>query len=302
MRRLTRESGMADTTLGAISTRPPQSYGRRVLRRFTRRPLAMLGLAFLLLMALTVVFGPMLSPYDPEVPDYMLMGAPGPMSAAHWLGTDELGRDMLTRLMYGGRISLAAGLAGGLVSSLVGTLIGALSGFYRGWVDAVLMRFTDVMLSIPTLPLVLVLAGFFRPSAPLLVAIVGTLIWMGTARLVRSQFLALREREFVEAARALGAGGARLMFRHILPNAVGPIMVASTLAVGTAILLESALSFLGFGIQLPVPTWGNLLNSATTHLTVAPWLAIPPGLCILITVLSVNFLGDGLRDAVEPKE
>eukprot|EP01036_Dinobryon_divergens_P019600 gene19600-26788_t len=154
------------------------------------------------------------------------------------------------------------------------------------------MRFTDVMLSIPTLPLVLLLSGLFRPSPPLLVAIVGALIWMGTARLVRSQFLALREREFVEAARALGASGPRLIMRHILPNAVGPITVAATLAVGSAILLESALSFLGFGIQPPVPTWGNLLNAASPWLSQAPWLAMAPGLCILFTVLAVNFLGD----------
>lgn len=293
---------MADATIEAIAATPPQSYGRRALKRFLKRPLAVVGLVFLVLMALVVVFGPMISPYTFDGQDFSLIGSPGPMTAEHWLGTDELGRDALTRLIYGGRVSLAVGLAGAIISTLVGTLIGAFAGFYRGWTDTLLMRFTDVMLSIPTLPLVLLLSGLFRPSPVLLVAIVGTLIWMGTARLVRSQFLALREREFVEAARALGAGGFRLMFRHILPNAIGPITVAATLAVGSAIMLESALSFLGFGIQPPVPTWGNLLNSASSWLSVAPWLAIPPGLCILFTVLSVNFLGDGLRDALEPKE
>lgn len=293
---------MADATIEAIAATPPQSYGRRALKRFLKRPLAVVGLVFLVLMALVVVFGPMISPYTFDGQDFSLIGSPGPMTAEHWLGTDELGRDALTRLIYGGRVSLAVGLAGAVISTLVGTLIGAFAGFYRGWTDTLLMRFTDVMLSIPTLPLVLLLSGLFRPSPVLLVAIVGTLIWMGTARLVRSQFLALREREFVEAARALGAGGFRLMFRHILPNAIGPITVAATLAVGSAIMLESALSFLGFGIQPPVPTWGNLLNSASSWLSVAPWLAIPPGLCILFTVLSVNFLGDGLRDALEPKE
>ena len=163
------------------------------------------------------------------------------------------------------------------------------------------MRFTDVMLSIPPLPLVLLLSGLLRPSVPLLIAIIGALIWMGTARLVRSQFLALREREFVEAARALGAGGPRLILRHILPNAVGPITVSATLAVGSSILLESALSFLGFGVQPPVPTWGNLLNTASPWLGQAPWLAIAPGLCIFGTVLATNFVGDGLRDAIEPR-
>jgi len=294
---------MVDATFAAPTlASPPQSYGRRVVKRFLRHKPAVIGLAFLFLLALVVVLGPFLSPYAFDEQDFMLMGQPGPMSAEHWLGTDELGRDAATRLIHGGRVSLAVGLAGAVVATLVGTLVGALSGFYRGWADTILMRFTDVVLCIPTLPLVLLLSGIFRPSPPLLVAIVGTLIWMGTARLVRSQFLALREREFVEAARALGAGGARLMFRHILPNAIGPITVAATLAVGSAIMLESALSFLGFGIQPPVPTWGNLLNSASSWLSVAPWLAIPPGLCILCTVLAVNFVGDGLRDAMEPRD
>ncbi|MCF1744915.1 ABC transporter permease [Paradevosia shaoguanensis] len=293
---------MADLSLSPATVVPPQSYGRRALRRFLKHKAAVAGLLFLLVMGLIVLIGPIVSPYAFDAQDFMLIGSPGPISSAHWLGTDELGRDALTRLIHGGRISLAVGLAGAIVSTVVGTLVGAMAGFYRGWADTILMRFTDVILCIPTLPLVLLLSGLFRPSPPLLVAIVGILIWMGTARLVRSQFLALREREFVEAARALGAGGARLMFRHILPNAIGPITVAATLAVGSAIMLESALSFLGFGIQPPVPTWGNLLNSASSWLSVAPWLAIPPGLCILFTVLSVNFLGDGLRDALEPKE
>ncbi|KQZ42722.1 MULTISPECIES: ABC transporter permease [Ensifer] len=293
---------MVDATMQLAHLAPPQSYSRRVVRRFLKHRLAVASLAFLLLMTIVIVIGPFLSPYSFDGQDFTLIGSPGPMTAEHWLGTDELGRDVMTRLIYGGRVSLAVGLAGAIIATIAGTLVGALSGFYRGLSDMLLMRFTDVMLSIPTLPLVLLLSGLFRPNPPLLVAIVGMLIWMGTARLVRSQFLALREREFVEAARALGAGGARLMFRHILPNAIGPITVAATLAVGSAIMLESALSFLGFGIQPPVPTWGNLLNSASPWLSVAPWLAIPPGLLILCTVLAVNFLGDGLRDAMEPKE
>lgn len=293
---------MAETTLPLATIQPPQSYGRRVVKRFLKHKPAVAGLAFLVVLAIVIIIGPFLSPYTFDGQDFMLIGSPGPMNAQHWLGTDELGRDMLTRLVHGGRVSLAVGLAGAIIATFAGTLVGALSGFYRGWTDAILMRLTDVMLSIPTLPLVLLLSGLFRPSPPLLVAIVGMLIWMGTARLVRSQFLTLREREFVEAARALGAGGMRLMFRHILPNAIGPITVSATLAVGSAIMLESALSFLGFGIQPPVPTWGNLLNSASSWLSVAPWLAIPPGVLILCTVLAVNFLGDGLRDAMEPKE
>jgi peptide/nickel transport system permease protein len=293
---------MAETTLPIAADAPPDAYWRRVLRRFLRHKLAVLGLAVLVIEALVVIFGPYLSPYTFDGQDFNLIGQPGPMGAEHWLGSDELGRDAFTRLIYGGRVSMLVGLAGAVIATVLGTVVGALSGFYRGWTDTILMRFTDVMLSIPTLPLVLLLSGLFHPSPPLLVAIVGALIWMGTARLVRSQFLALREREFVEAARALGAGGPRLMLRHILPNAIGPITVSATLAVGNAILLESALSFLGFGIQPPVPTWGNLLNAASPWLSQAPWLALPPGLVILATVLAVNFLGDGLRDAMEPKE
>jgi peptide/nickel transport system permease protein len=278
-----------------------RGYWGQMARRFLRHRPAVAGLAFLLLLATAVVVGPMVLPYAYDDQDFDLIGAPGEMTALHWLGTDELGRDALTRLAYGGRVSLAVGLASAIIATGLGTLVGALAGFYRGIVDSLLMRFTDVMLSIPPLPLVLLLSGLLRPSVPLLVAIIGALIWMGTARLVRSLFMALREREFVEAARALGARGPRLMLRHILPNAIGPITVSATLAVGSSIMLESALSFLGFGVQPPVPTWGNLLNTASPWLAAAPWLAIPPGLCIFCTVLAVNFVGDGLRDAMEPR-
>jgi peptide/nickel transport system permease protein len=278
-----------------------RGFWSQAVRRFLKHRPAVAGTAFLLLMAAATIVGPQLLPYGYDEQDLNLIGSPGEMTQSHWLGTDELGRDALTRLLYGGRVSLAVGLAGALIATSLGTIIGALAGFYRGAVDSLLMRFTDVMLSIPPLPLVLLLSGLLRPSVPLLIAIIGALIWMGAARLVRSQFLALREREFVEAARALGAGSARLILRHILPNAVGPITVAATLAVGSSILLESALSFLGFGVQPPVPTWGNLLNTATPWLGQAPWLAVPPGLCIFATVLATNFVGDGLRDAMESR-
>lgn len=274
--------------------------GSVILRLARQHKPAAFGLAFLVLAVLAAVVLPPLLPYQFDDQDFELIGEPGPPTAAHWLGHDELGRDALVRLVMGGRVSLAVGLFGALVSTLLGTLVGALAGFYRGAVDTVLMRLTDVVLSIPLLPLVLLVSGLLRPSVPLLVGIIGALTWMGTARLVRSQFLALREREFVEAARSIGAGQRRLILRHILPNALSPIVVSATLAVGRAIMLESALSFLGFGVQLPTPTWGNLLNKASPWLASAPWLAIAPGLCIFLSVLSVNFLGDGLRDALEP--
>jgi peptide/nickel transport system permease protein len=256
---------------------------------------ALAGLALLAAMALLAAVGPLLSPYAYDQQALDLLGQPTAPSAAHWLGTDELGRDALTRLLYGGRVSLTVGLASALAATGIGALVGALAGYFQGWVDQVLMRLTDVMLSIPALPLVLVVSGFLRPSPPLLVAVIAGLIWMAPARLIRGQVMALAGRDFVAAARALGAGPARIILRHILPNALGPITVSATLAVGGAIMLESALSFLGFGVQPPIPTWGGLLNQASPWLTTAPWLAIPPGLCIFAAVLAVNFVGDGLR-------
>ena len=271
------------------------------LRRLSAHRPAVAALATLSAIALTVALGPQLLPYQYDEQDFQLIGQPGAMTVEHWLGTDQLGRDALTRLIYGGRISLSVGLSSALIATLLGTLVGSISGFYRGIAEVVLMRATEIVMSIPLLPLVLLISGLLRPNVPLLIGIIGALTWMSTARLVRSQFLTLRERDYVEAARALGAGDLRLIARHILPNAVGPITVSATLAVGRSIMLESALSFFGFGVQPPTPTWGNLLNSATPWLSTAPWLAIPPGLCIFVTVLAANFLGDGLRDAVEPR-
>lgn len=290
---------MNEAVFGAAA---PQSPWRLLLRRLLRHGAARAGLLFLLALAVVVVAVPWVSPYEYDGQDLDLIGQPAPPDAAHWFGTDALGQDSLTRVCYGGRISLAVGLASALIATLLGTAVGALAGFFGGIVDTALMRFTDVVLSIPLLPLVLLLAGMFRPGLPLLVLAIGGLTWMGTARVVRSQFLTLRELEFVDAARALGAGNGRLIVRHILPNAVAPITVSATLAVGSSIMLESALSFLGFGVQPPTPTWGNLLNAASPWIGSAPWLALPPGLLIFGTVLAVNFLGDGLRDALESKD
>lgn len=278
-----------------------EGFWPMLIRRFLRHRLAVFGLIVLLLLALVALLAPYIAPYTFDDQDLNIIGQPQAPSRAHLMGTDQLGRDAFTRVLYGARISLMVGLFSALLATGLGTLIGALAGYYRGLLDALLMRFTDVVLCIPLLPLVIVLSGTLRPSVPLLICIVGGLSWMGTARLVRGQFLSLREREFVEASRALGGRDNRIMFRHILPNAVGPIIVSTTLSVGGAIMLESALSFLGLGVQPPTPTWGNLLNYASQWLTGAPWLALFPGLMILITVLSVNFLGDGLRDAFDPR-
>jgi len=288
---------------GTIAADKPQAAPRSELaefwRRFSRHRLAVVSVVVLILVAVLSIAAPLLSPYAFDAQDLDLMGLPYPPSSTHWLGTDSLGQDNFTRLLYGGQISFAVGIAAAVVSIAIGTLVGAISGFYRGWVDVVLMRFTDVVLAIPPLPLILLLAGLVRPSVPVLILIIGALGWMSTARLVRSEFLSLREREFVESARALGSTNRRLIWRHMLPNALAPLIVAATLAVGYSILVESALSFLGFGVQPPTPSWGNLLNQARQYLDSAPWLAVPPGAMILVTMLAVNFIGDGLRDALE---
>jgi peptide/nickel transport system permease protein len=295
---MTELSSPAPVPVRVVRTESPW---RRFLRTFVKHKLALVGLGVLVLMGLAALLAPQLTPYTFDGQDLDIIGTPQPPSRIHLMGTDELGRDAFTRVLYGARISLSVGISSALIATLLGTLIGALAGYYRGWIDTFLMRFTDVVLSIPLLPLVILVSGMIRPSVTLLICIIGALGWMGTARLVRGQFLSLREREYVEASRALGGSHGRIMFRHILPNAIGPVVVSTTLAVGSAIMLESALSFLGLGVQPPTPTWGNLLNSASQWLQGAPWLAVFPGLMILFTVLAVNFLGDGLRDALDPR-
>ncbi|HZO92656.1 MAG TPA: oligopeptide ABC transporter permease [Candidatus Baltobacteraceae bacterium] len=280
-----------------------------VWRRFRRHRIALVGGVVIILMALVAVFANLLAPADPNFIDqtnwqgYAL--APG--VAHHILGTDEVGRDLLSRLMFGARISLTVALFAVFMEITIGTVLGAISGYYGGWVDFVIMRVTDVVLSIPLLPLLLVItaivAGTSNKAALnflTIVLIIGGLSWPAVARLVRASFLSLREREFAEAARALGNRDGRIIFRHLLPNAMAPIIVQATLEVANVIILESTLSFLGFGIQPPTASWGNMLANAQSNITSAPWAAIFPGLCILVTVLSINYLGDGLRDALDP--
>jgi peptide/nickel transport system permease protein len=281
----------------AADEAPDGAAGAR--RRWSRLPrlrgAAAWGAGLLAALLLLAVVGPLLSPYGYRDQELALIGVPHPPSRAHWLGTDELGRDELTRLFFGGRISLSIGLAGALAATLFGTGLGALAGYAGGWTDRLLMRLTDVMLSIPALPLVLVVAGLIRPTPVLLVLLIAGLIWTPSARLVRAQVRALRTADFVLATRALGAGPARILLRHVLPNAAGAVAVSGTIAVGGAILLESALSFLGFGVQPPTPSWGNLLLKSEPWLVSAPWLSVPPGLLIFLTILAVNLVGDGLR-------
>lgn len=286
----------------------PSSAGRRItLRRFRRNRLAVAGAVVFLVIVLAVLFAG-LSPHDPD--DIDLRGRFLAPSLAHPFGTDDLGRDILTRVLYGGRISLLVGLLSMTLSVSIGTLVGALAGYFRGALDSLLMRTTDLFLSLPSL-FVLIVTSTLLLGTPfaeayggtvMIVVIIGALSWMVVARIVRASFLSIRERKFVEAARANGAGHLRLMALHVLPNALGPVLVQATLQVAVAIIAESGLSYLGFGVQPPTATWGNMLKDAQTYMTRVPWLAIFPGLMIFLTVMSVNAIGDGLRDAFDPRK
>jgi peptide/nickel transport system permease protein len=291
----------------AAATAPePASGWRRTLRRFARNRLALVGLVAFVLVVLAVSLAG-LSPHDPERTNVRARFAPP--SLEHPFGTDDLGRDTMTRVLYGGRISLLVGFLSMALSVTVGTVVGGLAGYFRGWVDSTLMRATDLFLSLPSLFVLIVASTMLQGTAfatayggtLMIVGILGVLSWMVVARIVRSSFLSIRERAFVEAARANGAGHVRLMVRHVLPNALGPIFVQATLQVAVAIIAESGLSYLGFGIQPPTATWGNMLKDAQVYLTREPWLAVFPGLMIFVTVMSVNAIGDGLRDAFDPR-
>ncbi len=277
-----------------------------VWKRFRRHPGAMGGAIVLFLMALAVLLAP-LSPYDPELSS--MEERYQPPSLRHPMGTDALGRDLFTRVLYGGRISLTGGLLVVAISLTIGVPVGALAGFYGGRLDGVLMRITDTFLSLPSFLVLILLSAVLREvEAPLfernsvltIGVVIGILAWMTFARLVRASILTLRELDFVTATRALGGSDFRIIFNHILPNTIGPITVEATLELGYAIIEESGLSFLGFGIQPPTPSWGNLLSNAQEHFTKYPWLAIFPGLMIFLVIISVNYIGDGLRDAFDP--
>lgn len=308
---------MATTTASplalASSARPERSMRSIIWKQFRRHQMAMVGSVVLFLLVLGALLAP-LSPYDPEKSS--LRERDEPPSLIHPMGTDSLGRDMLTRLLYGGRISLTIGLLATTLGIVIGTTIGALAGFYGGMTDNVLMRFTDLFLTLPRLFMLIIMTLFLRtldlPGMDLLrsnggvggiILILGILSWTGTARLVRGQFLGLKEKEFVEAARTLGISNSRIVFGHVLPNTATPVIVAATLLVAGTIISESGLSFLGFGVQPPTPTWGNMLNSAQAEMLKGNWwMAVFPGLMIFLTVISINYIGDGLRDALDPRK
>jgi peptide/nickel transport system permease protein len=301
-------------TASAVAAAAPRrriAPGLEAWRRFRRHRLAVASAVVLSLIILTVVLGPLW--WHVPINDIDFSATLATPSWQHPFGTDDLGQDLFARLLYGGRISLAVGLAAMTVAVIVGTLIGALAGISRGSVDAALMWLTDLFLSLPQLPLLLLIIYLFRDSLKaiagpefgvfvLIVAVIGGFRWMPVARLVRAQFFSLREKEFVEAARALGASTARQVIHHILPNALGPVIVAGTIEVAAAIIAESTLSFLGLGFPPDIPTWGRLLYDAKDHLDIAPHWALFPGAAIFLTVLTINFIGDGLRDTLDPRK
>jgi peptide/nickel transport system permease protein len=274
-------------------------FFREVLwQRLRHNRMAMAGAVIVLVMFVLAATAPLLG-RDPGAIDIaQRLQAPGWL---HPLGTDDLGRDVLTRILYGARISLLVGFVAVGIATGIGILLGALAGYYGRWVDALLMRFVDIMLCFPTFFLILAVIAFLDPSIWNIMIIIGLTGWMGVARLVRAEFLSLRERDFVLAARAVGASDARLIFRHILPNALSPVLVSVTLGVAGAILTESALSFLGIGVQPPTPSWGNMLITGKQTLGTAWWMSVFPGLAILVTVLGYNLLGEGIRDALDPR-
>lgn len=293
--------------LGAIRRDPERAGEARsqwglVLDQFRRHRLAMAGLGLVGGLAFLALLTPYLAPYDPAAQGADIVATRfQPPSWAHPMGTDRFGRDVLSRVLYGGRVSLMVGTLAVVIAMTLGSLVGAVAGYARGWIDAVSMRTVDLLLSLPRLVLLITIIAFVDPSTTLIIVVLGLTGWMGTSRLVRGEVLSLREREFVQAARVLGFGAPRILFRHVLPNVATPIIVAATLGIGNTILVEASLSFLGFGVPPPTPSWGDMVLRGVRDMHDAPWLVLFPGVAIVVTVMSFNLVGDGLRDALDPR-
>ncbi|KMY66863.1 peptide ABC transporter permease [Desulfocarbo indianensis] len=279
--------------------KPDDTLFRAFLKRLLANRLAMAGALVVGVLVAVAALAPFIAPHDPYNVDVAAILLPP--SPEHPFGTDELGRDVFSRMVYGARVSLEVGFVAAGLATLVGVLLGALAGYYGGKVEALIMRFTDMMLCFPTFFLILAVIALLEPSIVNIMAVIGLTSWMGVARLVRAEFLTLKERDYVIAARSLGASDARIIFRHILPNSLAPVLVALTLGVAGAILTESGLSFLGLGVQPPLASWGNILNQGKANIEIAWWLSLFPGLAILVTVLGYNLLGEGIRDALDPR-
>jgi len=268
-------------------------------RRFKRNRLALFGAVIILSLAVTAIIAPLIAPFDPNQQD--ILHRLEPPSARHFLGTDDLGRDLLSRIIYGTRVSLLVGFVAVGIAIMIGALLGLFSGYFGGRLDALIMRLVDIMLCFPTFFLILMVIAFLEPNIWNVMVVIGLTGWPGLTRLVRGECLSVREREFIQAAKALGLSNLRIMLVHLLPNVMAPILVAATLGIGGAILTESALSFLGLGVQPPTASWGNILTAGKDYITMAWWLSLYPGLAILITVLAYNLLGEGLRDVLDPR-
>ncbi len=277
------------------------SMARRTIRRFVRYRPAILGSIVLVVLVVTAVLAPVIAGRDPYYQDYSKLKSPP--SAEHILGTDALGRDVWARLIFATRVSLSVGLVAVVIYTIIGTVLGAVAGYYGGWADATIMRLTDIVMSFPLLIIIITVVAMVGPGLGNIMAVIGLLSWPSICRLVRGQFLSLREQEFIAAARCIGIPGGRMILRHLLPNCVGPITVSATFGIASAILTEASLSFLGLGVPPPEASWGQMLTDAQKLSILAgmPWLWIPPGVMIAVTVLCVNFVGDGLRDALDPR-
>lgn len=264
-----------------------------------KNPLALGGFIIIGIISIMAIFAPLIAPFDPDAINVKnILLSP---SSNHLMGTDGLGRDVYSRMLFGARISLLVGIVAVGIATIIGIVLGAIAGFYRGWVDTIIMRLVDIMLSIPTFFLILAVIAFLTPSIWNIMIVIGLTSWMGVTRLVRAEFLSLRNREFVLASQTLGAKDSRLIFRQLLPNSLTPIIVSSVLGIASAVLVESGLSFLGLGVQAPQASWGNILTDGKEYIEFAWWLSLFPGLAILITVMGYNLLGEGLRDALDPR-
>jgi len=273
--------------------------GKDFRKRFWKNRMAVAGSVIVVLLFIVSLLAPWFAPYDPNAIDLKIVLAPP--SGGHPFGTDPLGRDVLSRMIWGAGISLKVGFVATGIALLIGTMLGAVAGYYGRWVDAVIMRFVDIMLCFPSFFLILAVIALLEPSIWNIMIVIGLTGWMGVTRLVRADFISLKERDFVQAARVIGAGDLRIIFLHILPNAMASVLVTATLGVAGAILTESALSFLGIGVQPPTPSWGNILTAGKDNIDIAWWLSFYPGLAILVTVLGYNLLGEGIRDALDPR-
>jgi peptide/nickel transport system permease protein len=289
----------SSTSAADLVSKPPRSPWSIAVRRFRGSKLALFGVLLITLMTLATIFADAIAPYGENEID--LFNITAPPSEAHVLGTDELGRDELSRLIYGGRVSLLVGIGAALISTSLGIMIGAIAGFYGGWLDTVLMRFIDLMLAFPAIFLLLILFAIYGSSVLSVVFFLGLFSWMWLARVIRGEFLSLKQRDFVEAARSIGVPNGLIIRRHLLPNVMAAIIVSATLNIAVAMLSEASLSFLGFGVPPETPTWGNMLNAARPYYVTVPILAIAPGLTLTVAVLAINFVGDGLRDAFDPR-